>query len=181
MRHIEEAAKPVASALILGNHRVLRPLDQLQLAALFCLINCRLEFTDRASMAIPASSREWLRKNLAPSPNWHIWIASYCGAYPGTHASHHWGMRLVPASAEYSPSNECNTQIATMVVGGLCVYLFSSTVMNSFPGYISSPMCRIWPPSQFYVDPWFAPGLSDDEIIRLYEAFPAKMKVVGED
>jgi hypothetical protein len=179
MRYLEEAAKPVASALILGNHRVLSPLDQSQLAALFCLINCRVEFTDRTLMAIPASDRDWLRTNFAPSPNWHIYIARYCGAYPGTHASYHWGMRMVPASAEYSPSNECNTQISTMVVGGLCVQLFSSTVMN-FPGYAGNLMCRIWPPSQFYVDPWLAPGLSDDEVIRLHEAFPAIAKIVGE-
>jgi hypothetical protein len=75
MRYMEEAAKPVASALILGNHRVLSPLDQFQLAALFCLINCRVEFTDRTLMAIPASDRDWLRTNFAPSPNWHIYGA----------------------------------------------------------------------------------------------------------
>jgi hypothetical protein len=178
---MEEAAKPIASALIMGQHRLLNFTDQWLLAALLCLINCRLEFTDRTLMAIPASDREQLMKHFAPGPGWQIWIARYNGAYPGSHSSHHWGMRIVPSSLNEGPSNECNSQIATMVIGGLCAHLFSSTVMNNFLGYRGFRLCRIWPPSQFYVDPWFAAGLSDDEIIVLHEAIPATIKAVGEN
>jgi hypothetical protein len=182
MRRMEEAAKPIASALIIGQHRLLNFTDQWLLAALLCLITCRQEFTDRASMAIPAGDRERLMKYFAPGPSWQIWIARYNGAYPGTHSSHHWGMRIVPSSSSISdgPSDECNSQIATMIIGRLCAHLFSSTVLDNFGGYRQFSLCRIWPPSQFYIDPWSAPGLSDEEIIALHEAFPAAIKAVGE-
>jgi hypothetical protein len=183
MRRLEEAAKPIASALILGQHRVLDFGEQWRLSALLCLINCRLEFTDRPSIAIPPSDRECLMTNFAPGGNWQIWIARYSGAYPGTHSSHHWAMRILPKSSSLNDdsSDVCNSQTTTMVIGGLCAHLFSSTIIDNFSGYLGVPLCRIWPPSQLHVDPWFAPGLSDQEVVSLQEAIPATTKTVGED
>jgi hypothetical protein len=180
---MEEAAKPIASALIKGQHQPLGFANQWLLAALLCLISCRAEFTRRATMAIPARDREWLMKHFAPAPSWQIWIARYSGAYPGSHSSYHWSMRIVPSlsSPDESPVNGCNTQITTVVMEELCAHLFSSTIMDNFLGYRGDRLCRIWPPSQFYVDPWFSPGLSDDEIIAVHEAIPASIRAVGED
>jgi hypothetical protein len=69
----------------------------------------------------------------------------------------------------------CNTQCTTLVIGKLCVHLFSSTVQPVL-GYDGVRLSRIWPRSGFNLNTAFLPTIADDAAIALHETLAANRK-----
>jgi hypothetical protein len=65
------------------------------MAALFCLITVRAEFSELSTLSVSVDDRTWLKEKMEPPPLWQIWIARYVGTEPETHWCRHVGMQLV--------------------------------------------------------------------------------------
>src|SRR5262249_10222680 len=127
MSQIEQRAIVSATSLIQGRPCVLDSKAQKALAALFCLITIRAEFSELSTLVVPTSDRTWLKDHLEAPALWQIWINRYTGSEPESHWCRHYGLRLQSSPDDQIGSSECNTQTTTLVLGQLCVHAFSST------------------------------------------------------
>jgi hypothetical protein len=150
------------------------------MAALFCLITVRAEFSELSTLSVSVDDRTWLREKMEPPPLWQIWIARYVGIEPETHWCRHVGMQLVSSPDVKLDTHECNTQTTTMVLGELCAHAFSSSVFPEFSGY-KTPLCRIWPLSGWDIKSSTLPDVGDDDIVWLAEAVARGMKPIPAD
>ena len=175
MSGIENAAIRFAPPLIKGEDFQLTEEAQRTLAAFFCLITMRLQFLG-AMRPIPAWDRLYLKEHLEPPPLWFVWIAEYIGEKPDDHWSRFCGLQVVSPNdstpADKIGTDYCNTQCTTLVIGKLCVHLFSSTV-DPVLGYEGIRLSQIWPRSGFALNTAFLPTIADDRVIALHESVAA--------
>lgn len=177
MSRIEQCNIEKLSDLIMSRRTVLTPLDQWLLSSLLCLITIRLEFTDRQMQGVPVHERTALMETgHPPFDTWRIWLARYGGESPGDHWSRHFGMQVVASPDQMFRPPKCNTQVTTMVIGGLCIHLISSSVMPIPRGYEGVALARIWPPIPRDIDSGFFEILDDEEVVHLHESFAASLK-----
>jgi hypothetical protein len=66
-------------------------------------------------------------------------------------------------------------QVTSLVIGKLYAHLFFSHVID-FQGYAGINLAKIWPPFQFDMNTAWFPGLSDQDVLWLHEAFARESK-----
>jgi hypothetical protein len=175
MRHVEEAARPSVSRLMLGQPFLLDTFSQRLLATFLCLVSMRIELGGQVPRVIPDSDHRYLMQHREPPSNWHVWIARLVD----DHANNYWfghipmqyvaapsepSLKAVTAGPEYS-----NTQVTTLIVGKLCAHLFSSTVWTDFPGYEEPKLSSIWPQDHFDIDTRALPRITAKLVPWLHE------------
>jgi hypothetical protein len=176
MSTIESNAMPYMERLIQGQAFLLNTFGQRQVAALLVLITMRLEFLSTVRVA-KQSERDWLREHLSPTETWKIWI----GRYGGARGEENW--RMCYAQLGPKPTDTvggvggdfCNLLVTTMVFGQLFTHLGYSSVTD-FPGYDGLSLYRLWPPGPFDLDTYDLPSMSDQDVLRLHEAFARETK-----
>lgn len=172
MSKIEGAAKPIGLPLMQGSSLILRPVDQMLLAALFCLITIRNEFNRLQSVAIPGVDRDCLRTTLLPPwHGWKIWIAKYGGPNVKENWSYHQPMHLASGPPSQTGPDKTNTQTTTLVIGQVCAHVFSSTYIPGFD-YIGLPMVQIWPPRPYDINWRNARTHTERTLFALMEVIP---------
>ena len=180
MSRIEQANKPILSALILGKPALLQPIDQWLLASLLCLITIRLEFTDPQMQAVPPDDhRTLMTTGTVPFDTWRIWIARYEDrVHPEDHWTGHFGMQLVTDPAFAIRPHKCNTQVTTMVMGNFLAHLASSTVAPIPEGYHGVNLTRIWPPASLDIETRCMASLNRFETTDLHESLARSFRAV---
>jgi hypothetical protein len=153
MSQIESSAKPFALPIMQGKTPLLDTIGQFFVASLLCLIAMRNEFGAFPYMiAVPQSDRDWLRTHRYPPWHWKIWVARYDGP-KDQHWAYHLPMHLDSSRTSETGPDKVNTQTTTMVIGQICAHVFSSTTLDdSNFGYRGIRLCRIWPPSNYYIN-----------------------------
>ena len=144
MSRFEQAALPVCRDLILGNDRLLRPVDQWALASFLCLMSMRIsQFSRGINDPIPQIERDFLRMHGVPPRGWRIWIMRL----RDDRADEHWTLY----SDRESMASEHYGQSFTMVIGQLCAHVMRWPG-DGFGKYEGIVMTQIWPAVQFDID-----------------------------
>jgi hypothetical protein len=176
MSVIESAAKAPLSKLLLDIPTLLDTYDQFRVSAMLCLISMRTEFLSPDLRAIQKSDHAWLRQYAFPPFHWRVWITRYTGDDSGAHWTRYCGIQISDDPTAEVGSSHCNTQVTTMVMGGLCAHVMCSTEWREFDGYEGIKLARIWPPNQIYLSTRFMPVISDEEVLWLHEALPRSLE-----
>jgi hypothetical protein len=159
MRHIEEAARPIVSALMLGQPLLLDTFNQRLLAVFLCLVAMRIELGGQMPRVTPDSDHRFLIQQRNPPPDWQIWIAEI-----GDGSNHYWFARLpMQFGAEY------NVQVTTLAAGKLFAHLFNSPVWTDFPGYEEPKLSRIWPVGRFDINTGALPKIPKTMVPWVHE------------
>ena len=198
MGRLEEKVKPVVSALVLGEHRVLCVEDQADLAAWICLKTIVMEFfqvkhSDRPlQIAIHEEDRKYLRIHRRPPDNWRIVLAHNRGVKWNSHYGHFriplvFG-NVVLASGEVmhvpmAAAGRPNTQSTTFGLGSMVFYNISTSLKwlktYSKGDEKAHGLFTIWPSNMELLVWPTSPALTDKAIDELAVSIEHKLRGIG--
>jgi hypothetical protein len=179
MEKIETYARPYITNLLLGQPCLLEPIHQYAVAAFLCLVNIRIDISNRIARAIPKEDHEHLMQKREPGSSWRIWIMYYTEGNGRSYEYSHFPMTMkqfrqselasLTAAEIAGRAEEANTQVTTICIGRLCAHLYSSSVERNFGGYDGAPMTQIWPITGRYIDTHLLPPIDPNNAIWLHE------------
>jgi hypothetical protein len=152
MGGIVEAAKPIATAMILDQETNIDRKSQTDLSAWIALATIMAEFNDPPTAAIPVQDRQRLLENHCPPDHWSIYIGRYSGKewFPirHRHIGGNWHFMVPGQSPAYTSDNH-GLQLTTYTLGGFLVHVFSTTdpdMRQRFDAWPHHPsLFQLWP------------------------------------
>lgn len=166
MNHIDDAAKWVATPIILGEQAAITPAMQRVMATWFAKIAIVGDSINRngKKSAIIQSQREWFKDHKEPHPLWEVWIGTYGGTdWRELGIFQHGGFLNLPAIGGPTP---ISGYIETTVMGmGDLFALVLATDIAAFGfdiGSAKGSMRKIWPTGDAFNWP-FASVMTDEQ------------------
>jgi hypothetical protein len=163
MSRMETRTRPILMPLIQGTMHRISTFDQKYLATWAAKTAMVAEYTMPDKIAIPDSERLWMLANLAPPPNWTIWIADYRGTkWRNLAISHH--MAVLPTKTTKPGEIAPNTHFTSFGIGNLFVQIVGTSTGAKFAVADDSvsDLRRIWPANTDAIS-WPPIGMLNDE------------------
>jgi hypothetical protein len=134
-----------------------------------------------APPAIAPHDRDYLRRYRAPPGDWQIWLGYYIGSEKSLWYEQFRFTLSLKGSSPVSLKKVPNTQVTTIIVGALYLYVFTSFLDGIGSLRLSERLRPIWPLSGADITWPLSVGLSDTDRISLRTRLLMQLKASSHD